>query len=243
MAAAEPEQRVKLKTRRKEESEVQALKREKKKKRKKKEKEAAVAGAPSVDEDSGALVIDEASSDSADIAAPAALPTTPKRDALAALLEQCAGSTTSTPSAPKPPPTAEDKKRRPWKNTVKTYYQLPLDSNGEPKLPILIGSMVIHSLGKIDPSDAFHAKRYIWPLGFRSTRPYGSMLDFSKRTEYTSEIKMVWLSSFFSASVGRCACASDLITLPASEFSPSLLLDLMQFMHLRIQCRIRRCLW
>lgn len=174
-----------------------------KRRRKKREAERAATGdTAEADADSDALVIDEGSSES-ERADEAPTPAPPRRDAFAALLEQCAGAAAAAPPAAPPAKTSasltwtasgtaggEDKKRRPWKNTVKTYYQLPLDSNGEPKLPILIGSMVIHSLGRIDPSDAFHAKRYIWPLGFRSTRPYASMLDFTRKTDYVSEIRL-----------------------------------------------------
>jgi len=45
------------------------------------------------------------------------------------------------------------------------------------------------SLGKVvTDRKKFHAKRYIWPVGFKSTRQYPSMADPTVRVLYTSEI-------------------------------------------------------
>lgn len=60
---------------------------------------------------------------------------------------------------------------------VKKYSEVPLDEQGNPKMPILLKGLTIFDLGKIvcdkDRLYNFHAKRYIWPVGFKSSRLYG----------------------------------------------------------------------
>jgi hypothetical protein len=73
---------------------------------------------------------------------------------------------------------------------VKKYRQVPMDENGRPIMPISLGgSLTIYDLGKIvHDRKKFHAKRYIWPVGFKSSRVYCSMTNLQSRCEYVSEI-------------------------------------------------------
>jgi len=81
------------------------------------------------------------------------------------------------------------KKKRHASVAAKKYYQVPTDVNGNPLMPIEMRGLTIHSLGKIvTDRKKFHAKRYIWPAGFKSSRVYCSMTNLNARCEYTSEI-------------------------------------------------------
>eukprot|EP00026_Physarum_polycephalum_P002430 Phypoly_transcript_02436.p1 GENE.Phypoly_transcript_02436~~Phypoly_transcript_02436.p1 ORF type:complete len:410 (+),score=87.91 Phypoly_transcript_02436:1514-2743(+) len=81
------------------------------------------------------------------------------------------------------------KKKRHANVTAKKYYQVPTDATGNPIMPIEMRGLTIHSLGKIVVDrKKFHAKRYIWPAGFKSSRIYCSMTNLNARCEYTSEI-------------------------------------------------------
>lgn len=66
------------------------------------------------------------------------------------------------------------------------------DEKGDPVYPLVLGGVLtIETLGEIVTNDAcgnFHNDKYIWPLGFKSTREYISTLDPNVRTRYTCEI-------------------------------------------------------
>lgn len=73
---------------------------------------------------------------------------------------------------------------------AKKYSVIPKDKDGNPILPIEIGMMRILCLGKIiTDRPGFHSKRYIWPVGFRSSRLYPSTLDPRRKVLYISEIR------------------------------------------------------
>eukprot|EP01090_Pellita_catalonica_P017356 TRINITY_DN521_c0_g2_i1.p1 TRINITY_DN521_c0_g2~~TRINITY_DN521_c0_g2_i1.p1 ORF type:complete len:646 (+),score=188.49 TRINITY_DN521_c0_g2_i1:274-1938(+) len=78
------------------------------------------------------------------------------------------------------------------KNAARSFYAVSLDEDGNVSFPIKIGDVLfVHSLGEVDPSKPlFHAKRYIWPNGFKSTRTYASTLDPTKKCMYTSVIRV-----------------------------------------------------
>jgi hypothetical protein len=81
------------------------------------------------------------------------------------------------------------KKRQPNTTAIKKYHQVPVDEKGAPIMPIMLRGLTIHSLGKIvHDRKKFHAKRYIWPVGFKSSRTYCSMTNLNARCEYVSEI-------------------------------------------------------
>eukprot|EP01113_Clastostelium_recurvatum_P033341 TRINITY_DN4394_c0_g1_i2.p1 TRINITY_DN4394_c0_g1~~TRINITY_DN4394_c0_g1_i2.p1 ORF type:complete len:523 (+),score=153.67 TRINITY_DN4394_c0_g1_i2:158-1726(+) len=89
-------------------------------------------------------------------------------------------------------PAGKKKKRKPAVDTtgqVKKYQVLPSDEKGNPILPIVLRGLTVESLGHVvHERKKFHAKRYIWPVGFRSRRMYSSMTTLNARCEYTSEI-------------------------------------------------------
>jgi hypothetical protein len=63
------------------------------------------------------------------------------------------------------------------------------DEVGNVKFPIKMGVLTIEALGQIDSRPAFHSEKYIWPVGFRSTREYMSTVEKDKRCNYLSVIK------------------------------------------------------
>ena len=86
--------------------------------------------------------------------------------------------------SPPPPP--------PSRVATKKYNQIPLDENGTPIFPILLGKFTILSLGQIEyENPLFHNERYIWPIGFKSVRTYRSFRNPDNTCEYTSEIVLV----------------------------------------------------
>jgi len=99
-------------------------------------------------------------------------------------------TTTTTPTNSESPRSSRKHKicagRKPAK---KKYHEIPLNDDGSPIFPIVFGKMRVECLGEIDAERPnYHNDRYIWPVGFRSVRPYQSFVDPSSRTEYTSEI-------------------------------------------------------
>mmetsp|Transcript_50930 Transcript_50930/g.127840 ORF Transcript_50930/g.127840 Transcript_50930/m.127840 type:complete len:397 (-) Transcript_50930:86-1276(-) len=72
---------------------------------------------------------------------------------------------------------------------IKRYVPPEYNSMGKPVLPIVLGGLLVESLGTIvHDRKKFHSKRYIWPVGFISKRYYCSMTDVRRRCVYTSEI-------------------------------------------------------
>lgn len=61
--------------------------------------------------------------------------------------------------------------------------------DGNPILPLTLGILTVHRLGRIVHDRAsFHSKRYIWPVGFESSRPYASTVHADRQTLYHSRI-------------------------------------------------------
>lgn len=83
------------------------------------------------------------------------------------------------------------KPRRPSvKSNKKKYVQpVPVDLQGRPVFPIDLGRLTIHSLGEVvvDRSD-FHSEEAIFPVGYVSTRIYGSLKDPTIKCIYTCKI-------------------------------------------------------
>eukprot|EP01135_Chromosphaera_perkinsii_P003152 Nk52_evm41s236 gene=Nk52_evmTU41s236 len=78
------------------------------------------------------------------------------------------------------------KRRRSAHTFAKRCPKIKLDENGNPVFPIRLGGLAILSLGEIDAR--FHTSRYIWPIGFKSTRDYPSLKENEKRALYECEI-------------------------------------------------------
>lgn len=72
--------------------------------------------------------------------------------------------------------------------TPRKAMDVPTDEHGRPTLPITVGMVTLYSAGVIADQPNFHNKRYIWPIGFHSTRPYMSAIDVDAQTVYHSRI-------------------------------------------------------
>jgi hypothetical protein len=71
----------------------------------------------------------------------------------------------------------------------KIVQPIPLDITGRPVFPIVLGGLTVHSLGEVvsDRPD-YHSEDLIFPVGFCSTRVYGSLKDPEKKCVYTCKI-------------------------------------------------------
>ncbi|KAJ3413785.1 hypothetical protein HDV05_007536 [Chytridiales sp. JEL 0842] len=88
-----------------------------------------------------------------------------------------------------PPPTITGKRRRNAPNAIRRIQRIPTDENGVVTLPIQVGVLVIYSLGEIvHDRPGFHTDRYIFPVGYKSSRQFLSIVDPNNTTTYTSEI-------------------------------------------------------
>ncbi|XP_066912845.1 transforming growth factor beta regulator 1-like [Clytia hemisphaerica] len=88
-------------------------------------------------------------------------------------------------------PSSANKPKRKKPGSVKKKVQ-PLHMNDEnvPFFPITIGTLTVHDLGEILSDKAgFHSERYLWPVGFCSTRLYPSMVDPDRKILYFCYIK------------------------------------------------------
>ena len=63
------------------------------------------------------------------------------------------------------------------------------DEEGNPKLPVKLGVITLHNLGVVNFSNPlYHSSRHIFPVGFKTSRPYISTISPDKNTIYTSTI-------------------------------------------------------
>ena len=70
------------------------------------------------------------------------------------------------------------------KNTKVSY-----DDEGIPILPLSLGITTIHCLGTVViDRPAFHSKRYIWPVGYKSSRVYASIVNPTTQSTYYCRI-------------------------------------------------------
>ncbi|GJQ74991.1 hypothetical protein Trydic_g9613 [Trypoxylus dichotomus] len=88
---------------------------------------------------------------------------------------------------------SNEKLIKPRKNSVKIRKKLvqpiPLDSTGRPVFPIELGNLTIHSLGEVlSDRKEFHCEEAIYPVGYVSTRIYGSLKDPTVKCMYTCKI-------------------------------------------------------
>jgi hypothetical protein len=82
------------------------------------------------------------------------------------------------------------KRRRPIPGQIRRIQRYPVDeSTGAPLLPIQVGVIVVHELGKVITDRLlYHTDRYIFPVGYRSSRQFLSMVDPEKTVTYESRI-------------------------------------------------------
>ncbi|KAF8932779.1 hypothetical protein BGZ52_009391 [Haplosporangium bisporale] len=80
-------------------------------------------------------------------------------------------------------------KHRPGPPRVRKVLHVDRDEHGNVKLPVTIGILTILDIGHVVwDREAFHNERYIWPVGYRASRSYNSMIDPSHQTIYTCSI-------------------------------------------------------
>ncbi|KAL0481359.1 hypothetical protein AKO1_012723 [Acrasis kona] len=72
----------------------------------------------------------------------------------------------------------------------KKNVQVERNQHGQVILPIQLGaSLTIHQLGQVVyDRPNYHTDKYIWPIGFKSTRLYSSVKDPNEKCLYTCEI-------------------------------------------------------
>ncbi|KAF9084794.1 hypothetical protein BGX29_002344, partial [Mortierella sp. GBA35] len=66
---------------------------------------------------------------------------------------------------------------------------LERDEQGNVKLPVTVGIITILNIGYVVyDREAFHNDRYIWPVGYKMSRSYNSMIDPNTQTTYTCSV-------------------------------------------------------
>lgn len=92
------------------------------------------------------------------------------------------------------------KKKRNWESKIRKYHEIPKDpETGKLVLPCQIGIITLENLGTVDTRPAFCNTRYIFPVGFQTSRynnfltglsrEYLSMISPDKSVKYTSYIQ------------------------------------------------------
>lgn len=56
------------------------------------------------------------------------------------------------------------------------------------ELPFRCGVLTIYNWGRVDARPGFHTRKYMYPIGFKSSRLFQSYVDFSRKTEMVCEI-------------------------------------------------------
>ncbi|CAG9763005.1 unnamed protein product [Ceutorhynchus assimilis] len=107
-------------------------------------------------------------------------------------------SSTSNSLKPKKKPSETERRsstskspRRPSVKSNKKKFVQPVevDSIGRPIFPIDLGRLTIHSLGEVVADrQEFHSEEAIFPVGYVSTRLYGSLKDPTIKCIYTCKI-------------------------------------------------------
>ncbi|GJJ69439.1 hypothetical protein EMPS_01785 [Entomortierella parvispora] len=89
----------------------------------------------------------------------------------------------------KPKRIHQSTKLRPNLNKVRKVMVLDKDENGNIKLPVTVGIITVMSIGHVVyDREAFHNDRYIWPVGYKMSRSYNSMIDPHQQTVYTCSV-------------------------------------------------------
>ncbi|KAL3266296.1 hypothetical protein HHI36_010476 [Cryptolaemus montrouzieri] len=79
--------------------------------------------------------------------------------------------------------------RRTSKIKKRMVHPIPSDSTGKPIFPIELGRLTVYSLGEVIPDiPQFHSEEVIYPVGYVSTRIYGSLKDPTVKCVYTCKI-------------------------------------------------------
>jgi len=86
-------------------------------------------------------------------------------------------------------PPVKPKRKKPGTAVKRKVQPIAVDAKGKPIFPIALGGLTVHSLGEIvHDRPGFHSERYIWPVGYCSSRTYPSMKDPEMKCLYTCKI-------------------------------------------------------
>ncbi|KAF9188337.1 hypothetical protein BGZ51_000657 [Haplosporangium sp. Z 767] len=97
--------------------------------------------------------------------------------------------TTVGSATQKPKRITNSLKQRTHSTKARKVQALERDEAGKIKLPVTVGIITIMDLGHVVyDREAFHNERYIWPVGYKMSRLYNSMIDPQKQTTYTCSI-------------------------------------------------------
>ncbi|KAF9365152.1 hypothetical protein BGX34_011208 [Mortierella sp. NVP85] len=89
----------------------------------------------------------------------------------------------------KPKRIHQTNKQRPGLAKARKVQALEKDEAGNIKFPVTVGIITIWSIGHVVyDREAFHNDRYIWPVGYKMSRLYNSMIDPSNLTTYTCSV-------------------------------------------------------
>ncbi|KAF9403689.1 hypothetical protein BGX21_000567 [Mortierella sp. AD011] len=89
----------------------------------------------------------------------------------------------------KPKRIHQTNKQRPALTKVRRVQALERDEAGNIKLPVTVGIITILNIGHVVyDREAFHNDRYIWPVGYKMSRSYNSMIDPHNQTTYTCSV-------------------------------------------------------
>ncbi|KAK3845323.1 MAG: hypothetical protein J3R72DRAFT_40776 [Linnemannia gamsii] len=89
----------------------------------------------------------------------------------------------------KPKRVHQTNKQRPGLAKARKVQIVERNADGSVKLPVTVGIITILSIGHVVyDREAFHNDRYIWPVGYKMSRSYNSMVDPSTHTTYTCSV-------------------------------------------------------
>ncbi|KAG0196163.1 hypothetical protein BGX28_010501, partial [Mortierella sp. GBA30] len=89
----------------------------------------------------------------------------------------------------KPKRVHQTNKQRPGLAKVRKVQALERDEAGNVKLPVTVGIITIMDIGHVVyDREAFHNDRYIFPVGYKMSRSYNSMIDPHNLTTYTCSV-------------------------------------------------------
>ncbi|XP_035686283.1 transforming growth factor beta regulator 1-like [Branchiostoma floridae] len=86
-------------------------------------------------------------------------------------------------------PAASSSAKKKKDSAKRVVRPIPLDPTGRPIFPVTLGELTVYSLGDVvvDRAD-FHNEKFIWPVGFCSTRVFASTRNPHQRCLYTCKI-------------------------------------------------------
>lgn len=89
----------------------------------------------------------------------------------------------------KPKRIHQTNKQRPGLAKARKVQALEKDEAGNIKFPVTVGIITIWNIGYVVyDREAFHNDRYIWPVGYKMSRLYNSMIDPNNLTTYTCSV-------------------------------------------------------